>query len=131
MTTKRNLLVTMIALTTVSSLALMPVSAVAQSKKDLKHRQEQKNTWRNLAIGSGVVGLYGLIKHDNTLAILGLGGALYSADRYEKDRKSQKNMERERAKIIHRGYYYKSGHRYDRKTVYKNGHKYYTFVKHR
>lgn len=114
-----------VAFLAVMSFAAAPISASAQSK----HRQDTKNTWRNLAIGSGVVGLLGLVKHDNTLTFLGAAGALYSANRYEQDRKSQSKSARARAEIFNRGSYTRDGHRYVKKTVYKNHHKYYQFVR--
>ena len=114
---------TLIAL---ASFAVAPLSASAQSSK---HRQEQKNTWRNLAIGSGAVGLLGLLKHDDTLTFLGAAGALYSANRYEQDRKSQSKQDHARYLMFQRGSYTRNGHRYKRKTIVKNGQKYYQFVR--
>jgi len=69
-------------------MALAPATSFAQSA--YKHRQDTKNTWRNVAIGSGAVGLYGLLSHQNNLALLGAAGAGYGAYRYEHDRKSQR-----------------------------------------
>ena len=112
-----------------SMLISAPVSASAQTQAEIKHRQKTKNDWRNIATAAGAVGVYGLLKGDSTLALVGLGGALYSADRYERDRKSQSATQRQRARIIDRGYYYSKGHKYVKKTVMKNGHKYYKFVR--
>src|ERR1044072_19122 len=100
-----------------ASFTVAPVMAPAQN--NIKHRQETKNTWRNLAIGSGVVGLLGLLKGDNTLFFAGTAGALYSANRYEQDRKSQKRMERARYQMFSRSSFTRDGHRYVRKTVWK------------
>src|SRR5258708_38709229 len=86
----RELMVRGVAIVAVASFAMAPVSASAQNT--YKHRQETKNQWRNLAIGSGALGLLGLLNHDSTLAFVGTAGALYSANRYEQDRKSQNNM---------------------------------------
>jgi hypothetical protein len=57
------------------------------------HRQHTKNAWRNAAYGAGALGVLGLVTHNGTLATLGLGGAAYSASRYEHDRKSQKRIQ--------------------------------------
>src|SRR5438105_1254111 len=70
-----------------------PLPAAAQSR----HRQNTKNTWRNVAIGSGAVGLYGILKGDPAVALVGGAGALYSLNRYEHDRKSQSRADRARA----------------------------------
>lgn len=51
--------------------------------------QKSKNTWRNAAIGAGVVTGYGLLHHNKTVTILGAAGTAYSASRYEKDRHNQ------------------------------------------
>jgi hypothetical protein len=115
-----------VAIFAVASFAAAPVSANAQSSK---HRQETKNTWRNLAIGSGAVGLWGLLKGDSTLVFLGTAGALYSANRYEQDRKSQSKANAARARMFSRASFTRNGHRYVRKTVWKNGQKYYQFVR--
>lgn len=72
---------------------LAPATADAQTRRDLQRRQQKKNEWRNLAYGAGAVGLYGLLKGDRNLAILGLGGAAYSANRYEQDRRSQRHLQ--------------------------------------
>lgn len=115
-----------VAFIALASFAVAPVTVNAQSSK---HRQETKNTWRNLAIGSGVVGLLGLLKGDKFLTIAGAAGALYSADRYEKDRKSQRKEDRARYEMFRRGSYTSNGHRYVKKLVKKNGHTYYQFVR--
>lgn len=67
-------------------------------------RQKNKNTWRNLAIGSGVVAGYGLLHHNSTATVLGAAGAGYSLYRYEQDRKSQSAHARARARMWHRRY---------------------------
>lgn len=110
--------------------ALMtPVVATAQSWRDIesRHRQQTKNNWRNLSIGAGAVGLYGLLKHDNTLTFAGAAGALYSLDRYERDRKSQSKTDHARAAYFSKPYFYRNGKRYTRHVVNKNGHRYYQF----
>jgi hypothetical protein len=108
---------------------LTPVSVAAQSDHDLKRRQDKKNEWRNIAIGAGALGLLGLLKGDNTLFFTGTAGGLYSAYRYEQDRKSQSKQERARAAYFGKSYFYRDGQRYTRKTVWKNGKKYYQFVR--
>ncbi len=127
----KKLLVRLIAVTSIlGGGVLAPVVAHGQSTKDLQHRQQKKNEWRNIAYGAGAVGLFGLLKHDNTLFFAGSAGALYSAYRYEQDRKSQSRMQRARASYFSRSHFTRSGVRYDRKVVYKNGKKYYRFVRH-
>jgi hypothetical protein len=123
-----------LALAAVMTLAVAaPMGASAQSLKDLEklvsRRQSKKNEWRNIAIASGALSILGLLKKDNTLFFLGAAGALYSANRYEQDRKSQSKLQRTRAAYFAKPYFYRDGVRYNRKTVYKNGHKYYQFVK--
>ena len=68
--------------------ALAPSIGLAQ-----RHRQQTKNQWRNLAIGSAALGAYGLLRHNSTIALLGAAGAGYSALRYEHDRKSQRRYQ--------------------------------------
>jgi hypothetical protein len=105
-----------------------PLSATAQSSAS-HHRQQTKNTWRNAAIGSGAVGLYGLLSHNSTLGILGGAGTLYSLNRYEHDRKSQSKIDHDRAAFYGRSSYSRNGHTYHRRIITKNGHKYYQFVR--
>src|SRR5262245_50980505 len=78
---------------------LTPATVVhAQGRLDRAshHRQQKKNEWRNIAIGAGALGLFGFLKHDTTLGLAGTAGALYSANRYEQDRKSQSKIDRRR-----------------------------------
>ncbi len=126
---KIKLLGNLLAATAMSGAMIAPMTAVAQHGSKYQHRQSTKNTWRNVAIGSGAVGLYGLLKGNSTLTLLGAAGALYSANRYEQDRKSQSKMGRARASLYGRSSYMSHGHRYVRKTVWRNGQKYYTFVR--
>jgi len=49
------------------------------------HRADQKETWKNVAIGSGIVGLIGVLSHNDTLAGIGAAGLVYSAYRYDTD----------------------------------------------
>lgn len=97
----------------------------AQSKR----RQQTKNEWRNIAILSGAVAALGLLEKDNRLVFAGAAGALYSLDRYEKDRKSQSKIDRARASYFSKGSFYRNGKHYTRRTVKKNGKTYYQFVR--
>jgi hypothetical protein len=108
-----------------------PMLAIAQSRQERvsQRRQKTKNEWRNIGIGSAAVGLYGLVKHDRTLTFVGAAGALYSANRYEQDRKSQNKARRARAEMFRRKSFYRNGHHYVRRTVKKNGHSYYQYVR--
>jgi len=109
---------------------LAPFSAAGQGLADLSsQRQKTKNEWRNIAIAAGALGVYGLLKKDNTLTFAGLAGALYSLNRYEQDRKSQSALDRARAAYFSRSYFYRDGKRYVRRTVKKNGKTYYQFVR--
>jgi len=84
--------------------ALAPISAMADSA------QKNKNLWRNLAIGSGVVAAHGLIKHNGTETLLGAAGAAYSANRYEQDRhhQSQRSAWRKRYHRLHRYHHHRA-----------------------
>ena len=42
------------------------------------HRQQQRNEWRDIAIGAGALGVIGALEHDDTLFFAGTAGALYS-----------------------------------------------------
>lgn len=110
------------ALAAITLLGAFPGATLAQDK-----RQETKNDWRNLAALAGGLTAFGLIKHDPTLSFVGAAGALYSLDRYEKDRKSQDKAARTRASLFSRTYFYRDGHRYERRLVTSKGHKYYRF----
>jgi hypothetical protein len=75
-----------VAFLALGGFAILPMTADAQS-----HRQKTKNDWRNAAYASGAVGALGFLTNHQTIGWLGLGGAGYSAWRYEQDRKSQSN----------------------------------------
>ncbi|HZT40986.1 MAG TPA: hypothetical protein VFA07_02295 [Chthonomonadaceae bacterium] len=121
----------LLAATMIAPCVVMPATAGAQSwlNNQIHHRQQTKNTWRNVAIGAGALGVYGLLRHDPTLAIVGGAGALYSLSRYEHDRHSQSQMQRARAAYFSRPYFYRNGVRYHRRTVHRNGQTYYQFVR--
>ncbi|MCX6367319.1 MAG: hypothetical protein NTX57_11500 [Armatimonadetes bacterium] len=68
-----------------------------------------------------------MIKNDPTLSFVGAAGALYSVDRYEKDRKSQDKGERARASLFSKPYINRDGERYYRRTMISKGEKYYQF----
>ena len=126
-----TIMANIMAAVAIGAAVLTPIGASAQSWRDDEshHRQQKKNEWRNIAIGSGALGVLGLLKHDNTLFFAGTAGALYSTYRYEQDRKSQSKTDRARAAYFSRTHFYRNGHRYVRKTVWKNGHKYDRFVR--
>ncbi len=89
----------LLALTTATT--MLPLAAHADT-------QGNKNTWRNLAIGSAAVGGYGLLKHNTTLGVIGVAGAAYSANRYEQDRHHQSQARAAaRARYYHRHHHYK------------------------
>ncbi len=121
----------LIAVSVLGSALIAPVQAIAQDGlgQASHHRQQTKNGWRNAAIGSGALGVLGLATHNSTLAVLGLAGGAYSASRYEHDRRSQSHIDRARAAYFSRDHYYEHGHRYVRKTVWRDGHRYYKFVR--
>lgn len=113
----------------VSSASLVePLNPTKQSQES-KRRQKTKNDWRNLATGSGVLAILGLLSKDSTLVFAGTAGALYSAYRYEQDRKSQSKMDRARASMFSKSSFTRNGKKYKKRTVMKNGKKYYQFVR--
>ena len=70
-------------------LATFALTSIAPAFAGPDNRQNTKNQWRNLAtVGAAIAG-YGLLKHNQAATILGAAGAAYSANRYEKDRRSQ------------------------------------------
>jgi len=127
----RSIAVALTAIATIGTLPVFSIPAQAQSNwaRQRQTRQNTKNTWRNLAIGAGGIGVLGALSHDPTVAILGAAGSLYSLNRYEQDRKSQSNSDRARAEIFSHPYFYRDGVRYDRQMVTRNGDRYYQFVR--
>ncbi len=93
-----------------------------------QRREQTKNEWKNIGIGSGIVAILGLLGNDSSVTFAGAAGALYSAYRYEQDRKSQNRTDRARYDLFSQDHFVRDGRRYDRKTVYQNGQKYYQFV---
>lgn len=121
------------AVLAVGAMTMAPATASAQSLESLlnasKNRQNKKNEWRNIAIGAGALGVIGLLRNDSRLFFAGAAGSLYSAYRYEQDRKSQNKLDRARASYFARKSFTRDGHRYERRTVRKNGKTYYRFVR--
>lgn len=118
------------ALVALLAVGAVPGTAFAQTPREqAAKRQKTKNDWRNLAILGGAATAFGLLKGNNTITMLGAAGGLYSLNRYEQDRKSQSSMDRERASFYSRPYYYKDGKRFERRTVSRNGERFYQFVR--
>lgn len=114
-------------LAVVASAMIMPLTASAQT--ELQRRNQTQSEWRTIATVSGAAALLGLLKKDNTLTFAGAAGALYSLYRYDEDSKSKDRLSRTRAQYFSRTEFYRDGVRYNRRTVTKNGKKYYQFYK--
>lgn len=125
----RNLRAGLLAAMMLGTMTVTPLAANAQRSNESARRQKKKNEWRNIAIGSGALGVLGLLKKDNTLTFAGGAGAVYSLYRYEQDRKSQSKIDRARASYFSKPYFYRNGKRYTRQTVMRNGKRHYQFVR--
>jgi hypothetical protein len=77
----KNTLKQSIVAIALGAVLMVPSIAGAQSY----HRQNQKNQWKDLAIGAGALGILGALTHNDTLTAIGAAGALYSAYRYDAD----------------------------------------------
>jgi len=118
---------------TIIASSLAPFAAYASPlapEPQSRHRKQKQDEWKTLGIASGVAALLGLLKKDGTITFLGTAGALYSAYRYEEDRKSSDRERRARAEMFSRPSFTRNGVRYDRRVVYKGKKKYYQFVRH-
>ena len=113
----------------VGSVGAFTIAPAYSASPQTSHRQKTKNDWRNLSYLAGAAGIYGLLKGDKTLFFVGAAGALYSANRYEQDRKSQNKTNRARASMFSKTSFTRDGVRYVRHSKMKNGKKYYYFVK--
>lgn len=127
--TFKSMIASGIAALTVSAFAMAPVTVQAQSWR--QHRHSQQNQWRDIAIGAGAVGLLGALTHDDTLTFGGAAGALYSAYRYDQDRRSTDRVRKLRSEYFSRPYFYRDNVRYDRHDVWRGHDHYYQFVRHR
>ncbi|HWA82513.1 MAG TPA: hypothetical protein VG820_03705 [Fimbriimonadaceae bacterium] len=65
----------------IGAVLMVPSLAGAQNW----HRSNQKNQWKDLAIGAGAIGLIGALSHNDTMTAVGAAGALYSLYRYDSD----------------------------------------------
>ncbi len=99
------------------------------SNGSVQHRKQTRDEWRNLSIASGAAAILGLVARNGTLTLLGTAGALYSAYRYEEDRKSANKMDRERAALYSHRYVKINGKKYKRRVVVRHGTKYFQFVR--
>jgi len=104
-----------------AGLALLTLAPIAANADSL---QNQKNTMRNITIGAGAVGLYGLLNHNSTLGLVGLAGAALAGSQYEKDRHQQSVQNNDwRRDYYRRGYdsRYRSN-RYNHRGQYQYRH---------
>jgi hypothetical protein len=81
-------------------------------------------------MAAGLLGALNELEHDNTLCFSGNAGALYSFDDYNRDRRDGDECCRARALYFGRDHFYRDGRRYDRRTVDRDGERYYQFVCH-
>jgi hypothetical protein len=102
--TKTQRITSLIAVVAYAACVLAPGAALADSQ------QKNKNLWRNLAIGGGVVAAHGLITHNGTETLIGAAGAAYSANRYEHERRSQSARHRARWHRYHHYHHHKVVH---------------------
>ncbi|MGV3618764.1 MAG: hypothetical protein ACO1SV_25860 [Fimbriimonas sp.] len=89
----KHTILKLVTLGVIATAVALPAVSTAQTRSQLQRRQQQKNQWRNLGYAAGAVGIYGALKKDRNLTLLGAAGALYSAHRYEQDRKSQRRLQ--------------------------------------
>ena len=100
-------------------LATFALTSITPAFAGPDNRQNTKNQWRNLAaVGAAIAG-YGILKHNQTATILGAAGAAYSANRYEKDRRSQSQNNDNRR--YHRSYGWNPNTNYDNNSNYNGG----------
>lgn len=100
-------------LTTLGLLATLAASAMTPALADRASDQKNKNNTRNLAILGAAIGGYGLLSHNNTIALLGAAGAGLAGNQYEKDRKNQSQDSNHR-------YYYRDGYQYNNRNDNRN-----------
>jgi hypothetical protein len=79
----KRILSNSLAVVVIGAALMAPSMAGAQSWHS--HRQNQKEQWKDLAIGAGALGLLGVLTHNDTLTFGGLAGAAYSGWRYDQD----------------------------------------------
>ena len=80
-----------------------PMATFAQTKKE-KARQNDKNTMRNVTVGTGAAAVHEIIQGHRTSAVLLGAGALYAGKKYEDARKAQT-----REKGTYKVYRYRDG----------------------
>jgi len=76
-----------LVISTLGIVALPAISRAQNYETYRQHRDKERNKWRDLAIGSGILGIIGITQHNDTLTAIGVGGAVYSTYRYSEDGK--------------------------------------------
>ena len=100
--------------------ALAVLTAVGLSVVPARAAYAGSKGKRNTAIGLGAVAVYGVVKKKPLIAGLAGGGALYSYTQSRRDRDREKRRARARR-------YQRS--RYRRVSYYRNGRRYYKYVR--
>ncbi len=70
-------------------LTLFAVTTLAPVASRADGLQDNKNMFRNLAIGSAAIAGLGLIDHNSTMTFAGVAGAAIAGSQYEQDRQAQ------------------------------------------
>jgi hypothetical protein len=79
----KNQLIRIMTLGVLAAAVSVPAIASAEGYRD--HRDEVRDTWKGLTLGSALVGIAGLASGDRDVAIAGAIGTVYSAYRLSAD----------------------------------------------
>ena len=79
----KNQLIKIVTLGALVAAVAAPTFASAETYRE--HKVEVRNTWKDLTIGSAVIGLAGLASGNRDVAIAGAVGTVYSAYRLNAD----------------------------------------------
>jgi len=92
--TRSKLFATVSMLTILAGTSLAPLAAQAhQFHFGGGQLQTQKNDWRNAALASAAVGIYGLATHQKAAAIAGTIGTVVAVSQYDRDQTIQNGRE--------------------------------------
>lgn len=99
------------------------------SRNNHRFVRGDRDDWQDILYIGGFFDDLNFLSNDDTICFSGYDGALYPVWQYDNDCRSSDRAARARAELFGRTFFYRDGHRFERKLVTQHGERYYQFVR--
>ena len=94
-----------------------------------RYFRSDHDDWRDIFFGGGIDIDLNLMFNDDYVYFDGSYGDLYPVYEYDEDCDSSNLELRARAELFSHPFFYRDGHRFERRTISRNGERYYQFFR--